>query len=241
VLVALSTASPAAATAEVVSGEGLQRTLDRHLRDGRVDYGALARDRAELDAFIARAAEADPTTHPVPAQLAFWVNVYNARTLARVLDHPGLASVLDVGRFAGVPTLRFWRERRRSGRRQVSLDDIEHRILRREFREPRIHFVVNCASIGCPDLPARVLTADSLEAQLAAATRGFLADRSRNRVAPDGTLELSRILDWYGRDFGDDADRLVFVRRHWTGPWPGPSPRMRFLDYDWGLNGTWTP
>jgi hypothetical protein len=187
---------PALAFAERFSVADLDTVLDRHLRNGRVDYGALRSDPGPLRRFLARAESADPSHWPRDMQIAFWVNVYNARVLDEVIRRPGLESVLDVGKILGIPTLAFFRERRHSGGRSLSLSDIEHRILRERYDEPRIHFVLNCASVSCPPLPPRALTADSLEGQLRAATAEFLADTTRNLVPPGGPVELSQIFKW---------------------------------------------
>jgi hypothetical protein len=148
--------------------------------------------------------------------------------------------VLDVGKVVGVPTLGFFRRRAVTGGAPRSLDDIEHRILRARFREPRLHFVLNCASTSCPVLPERALTAATLEADLERATRRFLADTTRNRIAPGAPLLVSSIFKWYGEDFREGGGVAAFVARH--GPGPGtiaPDAPVRFLDYDWSLNGSW--
>lgn len=232
---------PRLAAASAPSYAALDTLLARHLHDGQVDYGALARDRGPLDRFLASTREARPEAWPRAEQIAFWVNVYNARVLEGVIGRPGLKSVLDVGRILGVPTLGFFREKARSGGRELSLDDIEHRILRRQFREPRVHFVLNCASASCPALPARALEAAALEATLEQATRAFLADRSKNRIEPDGTLALSSLFKWYRSDFESAAGSLAaFVGEHAPGGRAiAPDPRIRFLRYDWALNGHW--
>lgn len=237
----LGAAVPVRSDASPVSPAALDTVLSRHLRDGLVDYRALARDRGPLDRFLAATREATPEAWPREEQMAFWVNVYNARVLEGVLRRPGLTSVLDVGKVVGVPTLGFFRDRARSGGRELSLNDIEHDILRKRFGEPRIHFVLNCASVSCPVLPERALRAATLEAALEAATRGFLSDRTRNRIGAAGTLELSAIFKWYRTDFEESAGSVqAFIDRHWPGPGRiARDARIVHLDYDWALNGRW--
>ena len=232
---------PVRAGTSAPSCAALDTLLARHLHEGQVDYGALARDRGPLERFLASTREVRPDTWPEADQIAFWVNVYNARVLEGVVRRPGLKSVLDVGRFLGVPTLGFFRDKARSGGRDLSLDDIEHRILCKRFREPRVHFVLNCASASCPVLPSRALEAATLEATLEAATRAFLADTARNRVAPDATLELSSLFKWYRADFEAASGSLpAFIAEHAPSARPiDASARIRFLDYDWALNGHW--
>lgn len=231
-----------ARAAEPFDYADLDTVLSRHVRGDIVDYGALARAREPLDRFLERTRQARPESWPRAAQIAFWVNAYNARVLEAVLEHPGLGSVLDVGKILGIPTLRFFRTKRLTAGRMMSLDDIEHGILRQSFDEPRIHFVVNCASVSCPRLPTRALRAETLDRDLEAATRAFLADPSRNRFPPAGPILISKIFDWYEGDFASAAGSLqAFVMAHWPeGDPPALGHRpIRHLDYDWSLNGHW--
>lgn len=229
------------ASAEPFSHAAFDTVLARVLREGRVDYGALAKDHADLDRYLAAVAAARPDPWPREEQIAFWVNAYNARVLDGVIRRPGLKSVLDVRKVLGIPTLGFFRERRATAGARRSLNDIEHRILRARYAEPRLHFVLNCASVSCPVLPERALTAATLEGDLESATRRFLADSTRNRVDPDGSVRLSQIFDWYADDFRAAAGSVsAFVRRHWPGPEPPEPERFRgHLKYDWALNGSW--
>ncbi len=238
-IAAAAIARPAAAT-EVISYAPLDSVLALHLRDGRVDYGAIARDRGPLRRLLAAARDARPERFTRSEQMAFWVNIYNARVLDGVARRPGLKSVLDVGKAVVVPTLGFFRERAVVAGRELSLNDIEHRILREGFHEPRLHFVLNCASASCPKLPVRALDATSLDSTLDAATAEFLANPLHNRIAPGGELQLSSIFKWYRDDFESSAGGLpAFLARHWKGARLRGNEPVRFLDYDWSLNGHW--
>src|SRR6185295_5475957 len=130
-------------------------------------------------------------------QMAFLINAYNAFTMEKVLTrYPDIRSIWDFGKVFGNP---FKDEFFSLLGRKSSLDGIEHGLLRKKgaYDEPRIHFAVNCASVGCPMLREEAYVAERLEAQLEEQARRFLADRSRNRFA-GGRLEVSRIFDWYG-------------------------------------------
>ncbi len=240
VLAAMAPASARSAPAATAVAS-FDTVLARHVRGGRVDYGALARDRGPLDRFLAATRDAKPDGWPRGEQVAFWVNAYNARVLDGVVRRPGLKSVLDPGRTLGVPTMKFFDEKRKTAGRSLSLNDIEHEILRERFAEPRVHFVLNCASASCPALPAHPLTAATLDSVLDAATRAFLADRVRNPVVTGGTLRLSSIFRWYRGDFEAAAGNLpAFLRRFLpAGAAIAPDARIEFVDYDWSLNGTW--
>ena len=215
-----------------------------------VDYAGVARDRAALDAY--RAALAAVTRNELDAwpeadRLAFLVNAYNAHTIALVLTrYPDLASIKDLGGWITSP----WKQRffELLGEPR-SLDDVEHRMIRGGVgaREPRVHFALNCASVGCPALRPEAYRGDALEAQLADQTRRFLSDRTRNRFdAAAGRLEVSKIFDWYGDDFVRAAGSVGrFLARHAALLSDDAGARVNieaaavpivFLDYDWALN-----
>ena len=219
-----------------------QRVLNRYLvpawRDvNRVDYAALAADGgALLDAYLAAMAAVDPAAHPRAEQMAYWINVYNALTVRRIATAWPVASILDVGDAGRGP----WREPAITVNGvTLTLDDIEHGILRELWDEPRIHFAVNCASIGCPDLQPIVFTGGNLESQLALAARNFLA--SRRAVMRDGdTLRLSSLFDWYAGDFGDGRravlERLAGFADAGTARTLAAHEGPVRYDYDWGIN-----
>jgi len=230
--------APAPARSEAFSHAAFDTVLARHLHDGRVDYRGIAGDRGPLERYLAACAAARPDDWSRAEQLAFWVDAYNARVIDGVVRRPGLKSVLDTGRVLGVPTLAFFRERRPTAGRRLSLNDIEHGILRERFREPRVHFVLNCASASCPALPERALAGATLEADLERATARFLADSTLNRLDSPGGPELSSIFKWYGEDFGPAGGVLGFVAKVQPGRF-APGAPVRFLPYDWSLNGSW--
>jgi hypothetical protein len=167
--------------------------------------------------------------------MAFLINAYNAYTVEKILTrYPHIRSIRDFGRFFGNP---FKDEFFTLLGRKASLDAIEHGMLRKRYREPRVHFALNCASIGCPMLREEAYTADQLERQLEEQAVRFLSDRSRNRVA-NGRLEVSMIFDWFKEDF--EPREQYFVRYAAAlgfagGALPLEFP-LSFLDYDWSLN-----
>ena len=241
VLLALRLVQPAQAASTGFSYAAFDTVLTRHLQDGRVDYGALAQDRGALERFLAASREARPNTWSRNDQIAFWVNVYNARVLDGVIRRPGLKSVLDVGKTLGVPTLGFFREKGVSAGRELALNNIEHEILRKGFHEPRVHFVLNCASASCPALPARALSGATLDTDLDGAAGAFLLDKTKNQIAADSELRLSSIFKWYRGDFETAAGSLQsFIQRHWRERGViKADASVRLLDYDWSLNGHW--
>ncbi len=217
----------------------------------QVRYDGMARDRAALKAYLASAAKVSRATFDgwsKPDQLAFLINVYNAATVELILTaYPKIKSIKDLGTlFQGPWAKPFVTLLGKT----ASLDDIEHGLIRGSgrYNDPRIHFAVNCASIGCPALGRAAFRGATLNAQLDAATRGFLGDRTRNRVQGDG-VAVSSIFKWYRGDFekgwrgarslpaffalyagslGLSADAAAKAR--------AGALTISFLDYDWQLN-----
>ncbi len=225
--------------------EGWDRLLAGAVRDGLVDYPYVQRHRGELDAYLERVAGADLASLAPDHLKALLINAYNAYTLRAILEHPEVASIRDID---GV-----WTETTHTvGGHQVTLDEIEHRLLRPFFRDPRIHFAVNCASLSCAPLPPWAFGGDSLGVELERRSRSFLRDTANVRVE-DGELMLSAYFDWYGDDFtaegweprAETIPRFVadyarsevadFVAAH------DGRPPVSYLDYDWSLNAAVPP
>lgn len=221
------------------------RFLDRHVRtapDGvnRLVYGEAGDEgRQALKAYIAGLAALPISDYSRREQFPYWVNLYNALTVDAVLAHYPVATIMDIDISSG------WFSNGPWGKKLVeiegealSLDDIEHRILRPIWKDPRIHFAVNCASIGCPNLMLAAFTADKAEAMLDEATRDY-ANHPRGAKVAGGKLYLSTIFSWYGADFGDEAAIVDFIRRHAAPPLAAEIGDIRkFSDggYDWALN-----
>ena len=216
----------------------------------QVDYANMERDRSQLQTYLAQIAAVDRATFEAwseDEQLAFLINTYNAWTVELILSEYPLGSIRSIGFLPGSA----WRRNIVSlFGEQVSLDDVEHGMIRGWglYKEPRIHFAVNCAAIGCPALRAEAYDGDRLQQQLEENTRLFLADQQRNHF--DGnTLYISRIFDWYEEDFQQgwggvnsvqeflaqysDALGLSVDKR--TALLSGEI-RLRYLRYNWGLN-----
>lgn len=220
-----------------------------------VDYRGFARDRAALDAYRATLAAVDErelAAWPAADRLAFLVDAYNANTIALVLTrHPDLASIKDLGGLFSSPWKRRFVELLGATR---SLDEIEHGLIRDGVGrdEPRVHFALNCASIGCPALRPEAYRGDHLEAQLADQAHRFLSDRTRNRYdAASGRLEVSKIFDWYAADFARAAGSVAgYLGRFAAELAADDAVRARiaagsvpltYLDYDWRLNDRTAP
>ncbi len=231
--------------------------LKRHVHpidnglSSQVDYAALKRNHKDLDAYLSSLSEikkSDFDTWPDHDQLAFLINAYNAWTVKLILKkYPDLESIKELGSFFQSP----WKKRfiPLLGKLR-SLDNIEHKLIRGSdnYNEARIHFAVNCASIGCPALRREAYIGERLDQQLDNATHIFLSNRKRNKVE-NGVLKLSPIFSWYSEDFDKFNGKtqsledflLIYsksLRLDVQQQTRLKSGRMdiRFLDYDWKLN-----
>lgn len=211
----------------------------------RVDYAGFARERAALEAYLGQLARVTPAQFaalPREDQIALLVNAYNAGTVALILsEYPRHASIKDYG---SLLRSAWQRPFVRLLGQTLTLDQIEHERLRgaRGYGEPRVHFAVNCASIGCPMLREEAYVGARLDAQLEQQAVRFLSDRTRNRWDPrTRTLQLSAIFDWYGDDFSS-GDVPRFLARYAAALGADaavlsqPGTDVDFLDYDWRLN-----
>ncbi len=195
-------------------------------------YGNV--DRSALKAYLASLSKVDEKefrSWPREEQMAFLINAYNAFTVEKILGrYPDIRSIWDFGKIFGNP---FKDEFFTLLGRKMSLDAIEHDTLRKSYREPRLHYALNCASVSCPMLREEAYVASRLERQLEEQAVRFLSDRSRNRYR-DGRLEVSKIFDWFKEDF--EPRQAYFARYAAVLGYPGGEVPLSFLDYDWSLN-----
>ena len=197
-------------------------------------------DRLLLDNYIAGLAGLPVSRYGRDEQLAYWMNLYNALTVQVVLTHYPVDSIRDIDISPGFFSDGPWGKKLVTIEgEQVSLNDIEHRILRPVWRDPRIHYGVNCASIGCPDLRRDAFTAENTDAALTAAARDYVND-SRGVSVEGDSIMVSRIYDWFIADFGgDEAGVIAHLLRYAEPELAAILRRKAALDdtrYDWSLN-----
>lgn len=233
-------------TGPSVDHSGLDILLKKHVNpDGQVDYASLKRDERELKAYLASLADAPIDKMGRDHRLALLINAYNAFTLQLILDHYNdgkLQSIKDI------PDDQRWDAKRWNiGGKKWSLNEIEHDEIRRNFREPRIHWVLVCAAVGCPPLRAEAYTADRLEEQLEDQAKrvhtnpAFVRYNANRRL-----LFLTSLYHWYGDDFEQvHGSVLNAVAEHHDEVAEevkvGRRPIIRWLDYDWTLNAAPAP
>jgi len=220
--------------------------LDEYLRPGddgvvRFDYaGVSSADQRRLDAYIERLAAIDIPAYQRDEQLAYWINLYNALTIDVVLDHYPVESIRDIDISPGLFSSGPWGASLITvDGVDLSLDQIEHRILRPVWDDPRIHYAVNCASIGCPDLQPVAFTADNTESLLERGAHEYV-NHPRGAAFDDDELIVSSIYEWFQADFGGtEAGVLEHLREY-----AEPELRHRLAErtayddhrYDWTLN-----
>ena len=222
------------------------RLIRAHARERgrRFDYAGMKREEAALDAYLAALAAAEIPSLSGDELAALFINAYNAYTVKTILDGMTPGGDFEIESIRDIPDV-FGVEIHPVGGHTLSLDDMEHRVLRPIFRDPRVHFAVNCASLSCPPLAEHAFTGDALEEQLEAATLRTLGDADYVR-AEDGTVVLTKILDWFGNDFTDPGNRgaepsvAAFAARYSSEARAtlaeNENAPVRFLHYDWALN-----
>ncbi|PCJ70404.1 MAG: DUF547 domain-containing protein [Rhodobiaceae bacterium] len=233
----------------VIDHSEWQGLLDAYLVTGesgeptRVDYARWAEtqaDRDRLELYITSLEGAEVATLNQNEQFALWANLYNAATVRVILDNYPVTSIRKISTSPGFFSVGPWGAKlvTVNGER-LSLDDIEHRILRPTWKDPRIHYAVNCASVGCPSLPVKPFTGKTLEADLEEAARAYI-NSPRGAVVENGTLRVSKIYDWYAEDFGkSDANIIAHLKTYAEGDLLASLEtidRIRGYDYDWSLN-----
>lgn len=216
--------------------------LKQYVKNARVDYEGLKAHPQDLNRYLDQVAGVSKTDFKKwsePQQIAFLSNAYNAYTLRLIIDHYPLKSIKDIGSiFNGPwdqPVVKLFGE-------TITLNTLEHKILRIDYSEPRIHFALVCAAKGCPPLRNEAYVGARLEEQLVDQAKAFLAESTKNRIAAfERVVYLSPIFKWYGRDFEKKSGSVLAALKPY---WPEEAPaglakgdfKIRYTDYDWTLN-----
>ena len=213
--------------------------LKQCVKNARVDYAALIAHPQDLNRYLDQVASVSKTEFKKwsePQQIAFLSNAYNAYTLRLIIDHYPLKSIKDIGRFFSgpwdQPVVKLFGE-------TINLNTLEHKVLRVDYAEPRIHFALVCAAKGCPSLRGEAFVGTRLEEQLADQAKQFLAESTKNRiVASERTVYLSSIFKWYSGDFEKKSGSVLAVLKpYWSeNAISTDGFKIRYTDYDWSLN-----
>lgn len=240
--------APLPLSAQTFDHSPFDAILRAHVSTAGVDYAALAKTRAPLDAYVAQLGTVSLEGYNAwrrADQIAFLINAYNAIVMQQVIDDYPIARS---ARPAAVvrPANSVWQIdgffselRHRLLGRSMTLDQIEHEWLRAKLKEPRIHFALVCAARSCPPLRAEAYRGDVLDAQLDEQARAFLNDRERNRFTTE-RAELSEIFKWFAADFGGEAGLRSYLGRYLNPTLAAriksDDYRINYIEYDWTLN-----
>ena len=212
--------------------------LSKHVRHGIVDYAGFKADEARLDRYLKILEQVTPEHLSPDEQFAFYINAYNAWTIKLILTgYPGVKSIKDLGSLFQSP---WKKELVRIHGKALTLDDIEHNVLRPRFKDPRVHFAINCASKSCPPLLSEPYSGDTLDAQLTRVTHDFINDPAQYRIEGN-TFWVSSIFKWFSEDFNRDV--AGFYLKYAEGDLKRTLEthreriEVKYLDYDWSLNG----
>lgn len=202
---------------------------------GMVNYKDLQKDKGELDAYLKTlSGNAPQNSWSENEQKAYWINAYNAFTVSLILQHYPVKSIKDIaGKIYKINTpwdIKFIN----IGGKKYDLNNIEHSILRKKFNDPRIHFAIVCASMSCPRLRNEAYTAAQIDAQLDDAGKGFLNDKSKNRISA-ANAELSKYFSWYKSDFTKNGSLVDFINKYSLTK-INANTKIGSLDYNWSLN-----
>ena len=227
-----------AATGPTVDNGLYAELLGKYVHDGKVDYAGFKSEESKLDSYLKILEKVNPENLSRNEQFAFYANVYNAWTIKLILSgYPGVTSIKDFGSLLQSP---WKKEIVRIDGGVFTLDHVEHDILRPRFKDPRVHFAINCAAKSCPPLRPEPFSGKILDRQLEDATRSFINDPESYRLEGN-ELHVSRIFKWFSEDFNDDI--LDFFLKYATGKLKeklkakSDRIKVKYLDYDWSLNG----
>lgn len=203
---------------------------------GMINYKGIRENPYSFSEYFDFIESVSPRSHPSyfkskEDQMAYWINAYNALTVKIMMDNPKANSILDMSSFL------IFKKRFIVGGEKISLDKIEHKILRKDFKDPRIHFAINCASLSCPPLGNRIFLGEILDKQLNEKTRSFINNTINVRIDHDEkVIYLSKIFKWFAKDFNNV---LLFVSKYLSNEESYDiikEYQIKYFDYDWSLN-----
>lgn len=216
--------------------------LAKYVHDGVVDYQGFKKEEQKLDQYLARLAKTQPEELAHDHQLAFYINAYNAYTIKLILKNfkngRPLKSIKKIGGLFTKPwSIKFCE----IGGKIYSLDNIEHDIIRPKFKDPRVHFAINCAAKSCPPLISKPYLGDTLDKQLDENSVSFL-NTTENNYLKGNTLYVSKIFKWFAEDFNNDP--IVFIQKYANTDLRSQlntkkeKIKIEYLNYDWSLNNS---
>ena len=218
-----------AATKIPLSHSSWDALLQKHVSNaGNVNYKGFKKDNRQLQNYIKLLGTNLPSSKASKNdKLVYWINAYNALTIDLILRNYPIASIKDIKDPWGK---RYWK----LGDKWRNLNEIEHQILRK-MDEPRVHFAIVCASFSCPKLINKAFVSKNLDAQLTAATRGFIADTKRNSIS-ENAIQVSKIFQWFSKDFKQNGGDVVDFINKYSDVKIAKNAKKDVKDYNWALN-----
>lgn len=215
--------------------EVLQNVVEEN---GTVDYQALKENPDKFHLYLKSLKNNHPDikTWSRNERLAYWINAYNAFTVQLIIENYPLESIKDLNSTLSIPFVNtIWdKSFIEIGDFSYSLNDIEHRILRKKFNEPRIHFAINCASISCAQLRKEAYHPENLDKQLADQAKTFINDDSKNQIGKD-EIKISKLFTWFKGDFKNEGTIIDFLNKY-SDTSINDNANISFMDYNWSLN-----
>lgn len=236
-----STLALSATNAEPISHEIFDKLLKKHVSStGFVDYGGFQKDQAELRKYLNLLSANAPTrSWSTNEKLAYYINLYNAFTIQLILDNAdkNLKSIKDIGDKIKIPFVNTpWDVKFINiGTKKYDLNNIEHGIIRKEFKEPRIHFALVCAAKSCPPLRNEAYIPSKLSSQLDDQAVDFINDKYKNEIGST-TAVISKLFSWYGGDFKDKMPVIDWINKY-SKTKTSKNSTISYKDYNWELNG----
>ena len=197
---------------------------------GNVDYDGFAADRNQLETYLDKLSKHEPTElWTKHEKMAYWINAYNAFTIQLILDNMPIKSIMEIngGKAWDLKFIKI-------GSKTLSLNNIEHDILRAKYKDPRIHFAVNCASVSCPKIKNSAFTANELENQLNQMAKSFINNSDKNSLSPQ-KIEISKLFDWYKDDFIKTGSVIDYLNK-FSSTKVNSNASISFKTYNWNLN-----
>ncbi len=206
--------------------------------EGYVNYKGFLKDSVQFNSYLDLLSRNHPNEKnwSKEERLAYWINAYNAFTIKLICNYYPVKSIKDIK--SGIPfvsdtwTISFIKIEGKT----YNLNDIEHGIIRPKFNDPRIHFVVNCASKGCPPLRNEAYMASKLNAQLDEQAKNFINDGNRNKIQSANKADLSKIFTWFSGDFKKAAPSVIAFINKYSNTKLSEKATLNYQDYDWNLN-----
>lgn len=243
--------NPVKSTSKPISHAVFDSLLQKHVTsEGAVNYKGFIQDSIQLNSYLTLLKNNHPNKKnwSNDEQLAYWINAYNAFTVKLIIDYYPVKSIKDIKNGIGFVNSVWDIKFIKIEGQEYDLNNIEHSIIRKQFKEPRIHFAVNCASYSCPSLRSEAFVANRLEAQLDEQTRAFFNDERKNKIISEDKIILSSLLKWYSTDFtnkgilsrifggkGRSKNLINFVNPY-VKTEISKDAEIKFMEYRWDLN-----